>query len=187
MTKNHKTHAEMIREAVEELGRATPNSIMDFIRKKYPDIEVKETYFRADMIGCSVNHSSSHHYPGMPKFLFYDKEKGTYQLNEERLNDKTEHPLKIYEKLDPELLKHVENSRDFVFADGALPRKYKLLIAMAFDASYGAVNGVKSLAQQALDAGATKEEITEALRVAQHLSGVGCICTAGRVLNELFS
>ncbi len=98
----------------------------------------------------------------------------------------TEHPLKIYEKLDPDLLKHVENSRDFVFADGALPRKYKLLIAMAFDAAYGAVNGVKSLAQQAIDAGATKEEITEALRVAQHLSGVGCVYTAGQALKELF-
>jgi alkylhydroperoxidase/carboxymuconolactone decarboxylase family protein YurZ len=99
----------------------------------------------------------------------------------------TEHPLKIYEKLDPELLEHVENSSDFVFADGALPRKYKLLIGMAFDASYGAVNGVKSLAQQALDAGATKEEITEALRVAQHLSGVGCVYTAGVALKELFA
>ncbi len=84
-----------------------------------------------------------------------------------------EHPLKIYEKLDPDLLKHVENSSDFACADGALPRKYKLLIGMAFDASHGAVNGVKSLAQQALEAGATKEEITEALRVTQHLSGVG--------------
>jgi alkylhydroperoxidase/carboxymuconolactone decarboxylase family protein YurZ len=98
----------------------------------------------------------------------------------------TEHPLKIYEKLDPDLLKHVENSRDFAFDDGALPRKYKLLIAMAFDASYGAVNGVKSLAQQAIDAGATKEEITEALRVAQHLSGVGCVYAAGQALKELF-
>lgn len=98
----------------------------------------------------------------------------------------TEHPLKIYEKLDPDLLKHVENSGDFVFAEGALPRKFKLLIAMAFDASYGAVNGVKSLAQQAIDAGATKEEITEALRVAEHLSGVGCVYTAGVALKELF-
>ncbi len=97
----------------------------------------------------------------------------------------TESPLRIYEKLDPDLLRHVENSSDFVFADGALPRKYKLLIAMAFDASYGAVNGVKSLAQQAIDAGATKEEITEALRVAQHLSGVGCVYTAGVALREL--
>jgi alkylhydroperoxidase/carboxymuconolactone decarboxylase family protein YurZ len=98
----------------------------------------------------------------------------------------TEHPLKIYEKLDPDLLKHVENSGDFVFAEGALPRKFKLLIAMAFDESYGAVNGVKSLAQQAINAGATKEEITEALRVAEHLSGVGCVYTAGVALKELF-
>ncbi len=98
----------------------------------------------------------------------------------------TEHPLKIYEKLDPDLLRHVENSSDFAFNDGALPRKYKLLIGMAFDASYGAVNGVKSLAQQALEAGATKEEITEALRVAQHLSGVGCVYTAAQALKELF-
>ncbi len=98
----------------------------------------------------------------------------------------TEYPLKIYEKLDPELLKHVENSSDFVFADGALPRKYKLLIGMVFDASYGTVQGVKSLAQQAIEAGATREEITEALRVAQYLSGVGCVYTAGQALKELF-
>ncbi len=98
----------------------------------------------------------------------------------------TENPLKFYETLDPELLKHIEKSRDFVFDDGALPRKFKLLIAMAFDASYGAVNGVKSLAQQASEAGATKEEIMEALRVAQYISGVGCVYTAGQALKEMF-
>jgi alkylhydroperoxidase/carboxymuconolactone decarboxylase family protein YurZ len=98
----------------------------------------------------------------------------------------TENPLKIYEKLDPELLQHVEKSSDFAFNEGALQRKYKLLIGMAFDASYGAVNGVISLAQQAIEAGATKEEITEALRVAQHLSGVGCVYTAAQALKELF-
>jgi len=90
MTKNNKTHAEMIREAVEEMGSAKPNSIMDFIRRKYPEIDVKEKSFRADIIGCTVNHSSSHHYPGMPKFLFYDIEKGTYRLNDEKLGNKTE-------------------------------------------------------------------------------------------------
>lgn len=98
----------------------------------------------------------------------------------------TEHPLKIYEKLDPELLKHVGNSAEFIFNDGALPKKIKLLIAMAFDASFGAAQGVKSLARQAVEAGATREEITETLRVAQHLSGVGCIYTAGQALKELF-
>ncbi len=97
----------------------------------------------------------------------------------------TEPPLKIYEKLDPELLRYVENSGEFVFAEGALPRKYKLLIGMAFDASHGAVQGVKALARQAIEAGATNEEITETLRVANHLSGVGCVYIAGQALKEV--
>ena len=108
------------------------------------------------------------------------------QFNSNLSDNLTEHPLKIFEKLDPQLLKHVENSSEFVFADGALPGKFKLLIGMSFDASYGTVQGVKSLAQQAMEAGATKEEITEALRVAQHLSGVGCIYIAAQALKELF-
>ena len=97
-----------------------------------------------------------------------------------------EHPLKIFEMLDPELLKLVENTRELALADGALPRKFKLLIAMALDASHGAVQGVKALAQAALQAGATKEEITEALRVAQFVCGVGSVYTAAQALRELF-
>lgn len=98
----------------------------------------------------------------------------------------SEHPLKIFEKLDPELLKLVENTSELAFADGALPRKFKLLIAMALDASHGAVQGVKALTQAAMQAGATKEEIREALRVAQYVSGVGSVYTAARALEELF-
>ena len=97
-----------------------------------------------------------------------------------------EHPLKIFEKIDPELLELVNNTNEFAFADGALPRKVKLLIAMALDASHGAVQGVRSLAQAALKAGATKEEITEALRVAQYVSGVGSVYTAANAFKELF-
>jgi alkylhydroperoxidase/carboxymuconolactone decarboxylase family protein YurZ len=98
----------------------------------------------------------------------------------------SEYPLKIFEKLDPELLKLVENTRELALTDGALPKKFKLLIAMALDASHGAVQGVKALAQAAMQAGATKEEITEALRVAQYVSGVGSVYTAAHALNELF-
>ncbi len=98
----------------------------------------------------------------------------------------SEYPLKILEKLDPELLKLVENTSKLAFADGALPKKFKLLIAMALDASQGAVQGVKSLAQAAIQAGATKEEITEAVRVAQYISGVGSTYTAAQALRELF-
>ncbi len=98
----------------------------------------------------------------------------------------SEYPLKIFEKLDPELLKVVENTRELALTDGALPKKFKLLIAMALDASHGADQGVKALAQAAMQAGATKEEITEALRVAQYVSGVGSVYTAAHALNELF-
>lgn len=97
-----------------------------------------------------------------------------------------EHPLKTLEKLDPELLKLVKDTQEFALGEGALPRKVKFLIALALDAAHGAVEGVKSLAQSAMKAGATKEEIAEALRVAQYTSGVGSVYTASRALQDLF-
>jgi len=97
-----------------------------------------------------------------------------------------EHPLKIFEKVDPDLLQFVKQANALALDDGALPKKFKLLIAMALDASHGTVEGVKSLTQQAIQAGATREEIVEALRVAQYISGVGCVYTASRAFNEIF-
>jgi alkylhydroperoxidase/carboxymuconolactone decarboxylase family protein YurZ len=95
-------------------------------------------------------------------------------------------PLEVFQKVDPELLSLVQNTRDFALSDGALPKRFKLLIAMALDASHGAVNGVTSLAQAAMGAGATKEEITETLRVAQFISGVGSVYTSANALRDLF-
>ena len=97
-----------------------------------------------------------------------------------------EDPLKVFENLYPELLKIVSNTKTLALNDGALPRKIKLLIAMALDASEGAVEGVKSLTQEALKAGATKEEIMEALRVADYICGVGCVYTAARAFKDMF-
>lgn len=97
-----------------------------------------------------------------------------------------ENPLKCFETLDPELLKLIDNTRALSLQDGALPRKIKLLIAMALDASEGAVEGVRSLADQALKAGASKEEVTEAIRVADYICGVGCVYTAARAFGDLF-
>ena len=97
-----------------------------------------------------------------------------------------EHPLKIFEMMDPELLKLVRETNLFALAEGALPKKFKLLIAMALDASHGATRGVRSLAEQAMKVGATKEEIVETIRVAQYISGVGSVYTAADALRELF-
>ena len=57
---------------------------------------------------------------------------------------------------------------------------------MALDAERGTTQGVKSLAQQAMQAGASKEEVTEALRVALYIDGVGTVYTAAPALDELF-
>ncbi|MBI2859884.1 MAG: carboxymuconolactone decarboxylase family protein [Chloroflexi bacterium] len=95
-------------------------------------------------------------------------------------------PLKIFETLDPELLRRLQESRDAALADGALPRKVKLLIAMSLDAAHGAASGVGSLARTAMAAGATKEEVLEALRVAHYISGAGAVYTAARGFQDVF-
>lgn len=93
-------------------------------------------------------------------------------------------PLATIGSLDPEMRERLREQNEFVYSDGAIPRKIKLLIALAFDAAHGAENGVRSLAAQAKKAGATDQEITEALRVAYHLTGVGCLYTAAAALGE---
>jgi alkylhydroperoxidase/carboxymuconolactone decarboxylase family protein YurZ len=99
----------------------------------------------------------------------------------------SESPLKILKNLDPGLFKLVEDTSKFALAGGALPRKFKLLIAMGLDASHGSVQGVKSLAQAAIQAGATTEEIMEALRVAQYVSGAGSVYTAAHAFEGLWN
>ena len=96
-----------------------------------------------------------------------------------------ENPLQTIMTLDPKLVEHLKATDEFIYSDGALPKKIKLLIAMAFDAADGAANGVRHLAGEALKAGATKEEIAEALRVAYNLGGVGCIYTAAQGLKDI--
>ena len=94
--------------------------------------------------------------------------------------------MKVFEKLDLELLELVENTNELALADGALPKKFKLFVAMVLDASRGIVQGVKALAQEAMQSGATKEEITEVVRVAQYVSAVGSVYTAAQALRESF-
>lgn len=96
-----------------------------------------------------------------------------------------EDPLKTIARLDPALLERVEGNRKFALSEGALPAKTKLLIAMALDASHGAVGGVRALAHAAIKAGATREEVCEALRVADFVCGVGSVYTAAHALDEV--
>ncbi len=96
-----------------------------------------------------------------------------------------EHPLAAIQKIDPALIDHLKAMSELIYCSGALPKKIKLLMAMAFDAAHGADLGVKALAQLAINEGATKEEISEALRVAYYLSGVGALYTASSGLRDI--
>jgi alkylhydroperoxidase/carboxymuconolactone decarboxylase family protein YurZ len=97
----------------------------------------------------------------------------------------SEHPLKIIESLDPELFELVQRNHELALEDGVLPKKIKLLMALAVDATIKATGGVRALALQALEAGATKDEIAEALRVAQFIGGVGSVYTAAEALRDV--
>ncbi len=97
-----------------------------------------------------------------------------------------ENPLKIIDQLDPAFFRLLADTQTLALSDGVLPRKIKILIAMALDASHGTVEGVRALAEQAMKAGATKEEIMETVRVAQYISGVGCAYVAAHALRGLF-
>ena len=98
-----------------------------------------------------------------------------------------ENPLSTALEIDPKVVEHMRATDEWVFADGALSKKYKLLVALAFDAAHGAVGGVRGLAQRAMKEGATKEEIAEVLRVAYVMTGVGAMYIGSQGLKELFS
>ena len=97
----------------------------------------------------------------------------------------SKNPLDTITKLDPELYNNISSSVKISLEDGALSKKYKLLIAMALDASHGTVDGVRSLAMQALANGASKEEIMETIRVTNFISGVGSVYVAANALKDI--
>ena len=97
-----------------------------------------------------------------------------------------QNPLDIIKSLDPDLFDTVSRDNGFTFKDGALDTKTKYLIALALDAAHGATNGVKALAIQAMKHGASKEEVLEAVRVANYVAGVGSVYTAATGLDGVF-
>jgi len=71
MTRYSKPVWQMIEEAVDKLGEITAKDAKDYIRKHYAEDNVNELTINAQVIACSVNHSSAHHYLNSHRFLFY--------------------------------------------------------------------------------------------------------------------
>lgn len=64
------TCADAVEEAVKHYGGVVSNrKIFDYIKRKYHD-DWKDNTIRTHVMGCSVNHSSSHYYRYFRKFLF---------------------------------------------------------------------------------------------------------------------
>ncbi|HZU05248.1 MAG TPA: carboxymuconolactone decarboxylase family protein [Chloroflexota bacterium] len=90
----------------------------------------------------------------------------------------------LYEK-DPERARLHEQLDQLAFSDGRLSKKVKLLMAMAIDATLGAEGGVQVYATRAKEAGATEEELFEAVRVASLIGGTRALTTALRALETV--
>jgi alkylhydroperoxidase/carboxymuconolactone decarboxylase family protein YurZ len=95
-------------------------------------------------------------------------------------------PLDAYKEFDPKLIEQYENLQCLAYSEGALSAKFKLLIALAIDVEYRALQGAIAIGQRALKMGATKEEIIEALRISYQIGGNRALFTSAQVLQVLF-
>jgi len=65
--------------------------------------------------------------------------------------------------------------RDRILKDGAIPAKYKFLMAMIIDTIAAHPDGVRVLADDARAAGASEAEVTEAVEVAYLYGGTAAL------------
>ena len=94
-------------------------------------------------------------------------------------------PLAALKKISPSLNKKMKNNSLDAFGKGSIPVKYKYLLAMALDAAAGTADGVAALAGEAVEAGATQEEIAEVLEILHYICGGGSIYTASIGLDKI--
>lgn len=76
---------------------------------------------------------------------------------------------------DPQFVDSYLAMRDRMLKDGAIPAKYKLLMAMITDAIAAHPDGVRALADDARAAGASEAEITEAVEVGYLYGGTAAL------------
>lgn len=85
---------------------------------------------------------------------------------------------------DPEIYHAAQATVTTALGEGELDQKTKCLIVLALDALKGAQQGVKVVAGQARAAGASEQEIREALRLAYYVSGMDVLKTSLAAFEE---
>jgi alkylhydroperoxidase/carboxymuconolactone decarboxylase family protein YurZ len=85
---------------------------------------------------------------------------------------------------DRELYDKVSEIQKIAYPQDGLDRKTALLITLAIDASKGAAAGVATLAKQARAAGATEQEIKQAIRIAYYVAGMQTLAAGSAAFEE---
>jgi AhpD family alkylhydroperoxidase len=85
----------------------------------------------------------------------------------------------------PEAMKSFSAFRKTVYKDGALNLKTKRLIALACALQAGCTRGIQGQTKDAVAAGATKQEILEAVSVAIVMGGTAVSAESRRVIKVL--
>ena len=86
--------------------------------------------------------------------------------------------IQTLKERDPQFAEGYLAQREQVLKDGAIPAKYKILMTMIVDALMAHPDGCANIADRARAAGATEEEITEAVEVAYLFGGTPALVTA---------
>ena len=93
--------------------------------------------------------------------------------------------MDVIRAFDAELANDYLKFEEELFKDGALSKKVKILMALALDAIKSAEGGVRTFTTQALEAGASWDEVKETLRVAYYIGQSGPLWTAIHGLAEI--
>lgn len=86
--------------------------------------------------------------------------------------------LERLEDVDPDFYGRVRDLQVAAESGGALPERFKTLIALALDAGMGYEEGVEQLAKRARKQGATEEELLETVRMVTVTCGLQVLATA---------
>ncbi len=89
------------------------------------------------------------------------------------------------EALEPELTAKATGLRDYVFAEGALPRRTKELIYLGMCCATRFHDGIRIHAQRALEQGATAEEVYEAIALSIVCAGIPAFREAVNTVRQL--
>jgi AhpD family alkylhydroperoxidase len=102
------------------------------------------------------------------------------QLNEER-----KAMLQKFAELRPELAVPLKGASDEVYKDGALDTKTKRMMALAIALGVGCTNCELAQTMNALDAGATRDELLEVIGVVISMRGTTGLAESFRVIQLL--